>query len=108
MLTPSKELTIATRGSKLALWQAQHIRDCLIAAEPELVVHLRSALQELASGDRRLVALRMLDGVPFKDIGARLGKSEEAVKKAHARAIDRLRAVLVSNIMRAGRQGGCS
>lgn len=35
-----KALTIATRGSALALWQAHHIRDCLIELEPELQVDL--------------------------------------------------------------------
>ena len=33
-------LRIATRGSKLALWQAHHVRDRLVAAEPSLTVEL--------------------------------------------------------------------
>ena len=36
----SATLRIATRGSKLALWQAHHVRDRLVAAEPGLVVEL--------------------------------------------------------------------
>ncbi len=31
-------LTIATRGSQLALWQANHIRDCLMAQNPDLII----------------------------------------------------------------------
>ena len=35
-----KKLTIATRGSKLALWQANHIADCLRDLHPGLTVDL--------------------------------------------------------------------
>ncbi|MCJ2165955.1 MULTISPECIES: hydroxymethylbilane synthase [unclassified Pseudodesulfovibrio] len=35
-----KKLTIATRGSALALWQANHIKDCLETAHPGLSVDL--------------------------------------------------------------------
>lgn len=33
--------TIATRGSKLALWQAEHVRACLLALHPDLRIDLR-------------------------------------------------------------------
>ena len=33
-------LTIATRGSRLALWQAEHIKSCLQAIAPELEIQL--------------------------------------------------------------------
>ena len=33
-----KTLTIATRGSRLALWQAEHARDRLMTAHPGLDV----------------------------------------------------------------------
>ncbi|MDO4840828.1 MAG: hydroxymethylbilane synthase [Desulfovibrionaceae bacterium] len=33
-------LTIATRGSQLALWQANHIRDCLLAQNKDLTIEL--------------------------------------------------------------------
>ncbi|MGE3775154.1 MAG: hydroxymethylbilane synthase [Gammaproteobacteria bacterium] len=36
----SKLLRIATRGSRLALWQAEHVRDRLLALHPGLVVEL--------------------------------------------------------------------
>lgn len=35
-----KKLTIATRGSKLALWQAHHTRDALLAGNAELEIEL--------------------------------------------------------------------
>jgi hydroxymethylbilane synthase len=34
------KLTIATRGSALALWQANHVRDRLLALEPSLMIEL--------------------------------------------------------------------
>ena len=36
-----KTLTIATRGSRLALWQAEHARDRLMTAHPGLDVELK-------------------------------------------------------------------
>lgn len=35
-----EKLIIATRGSALALWQANHVRDCLLELSPELQVEL--------------------------------------------------------------------
>lgn len=44
-------LTIATRQSPLALWQAEHIRDRLLALYPELSIHL---LKIVTKGDKIL------------------------------------------------------
>ena len=46
-------LTIATRRSPLALWQARHVRDLLRAAHPALTVEM---LELVSAGDRRLDA----------------------------------------------------
>lgn len=35
-----KHLVIATRGSRLALWQAEHVKSRLEAQDPELTVSL--------------------------------------------------------------------
>lgn len=35
-----KKLTIATRGSRLALWQAEHVKERLLALEPDLEIDL--------------------------------------------------------------------
>lgn len=35
------KLVIATRGSQLALWQAHHVRDCLLGLEPGLEIELK-------------------------------------------------------------------
>ena len=56
-----KEITIATRESALALWQANFIRARLIEAHPNLTVHL---LGMTTQGDRWLNA-------PLKEIGGK-------------------------------------
>ena len=35
-----KSLVIATRGSQLALWQAEHVKSRLLALDPELCIDL--------------------------------------------------------------------
>jgi len=56
-----KQLTIATRGSALALWQANHIKDRLEAEHPGLTVHL---LKIKTKGDK------ILD-VPLAKVGGK-------------------------------------
>lgn len=54
-------LTIATRQSPLALWQAEHVLDALMAAHPGLQVELLTMTTE---GDRRL-------GAPLAEAGGK-------------------------------------
>ncbi|WP_319469188.1 hydroxymethylbilane synthase [uncultured Pseudodesulfovibrio sp.] len=56
-----KKLVIATRGSALALWQANHIKDCLESEHPGLVVEL---LKIKTKGDK------ILD-VPLAKVGGK-------------------------------------
>ena len=72
-----KEITIATRESALALWQANFIRDRLIEAHPGLTVHL---LGMTTQGDRWLNA-------PLKEIGGKglfIKELEAAMMEGHA------------------------
>ena len=72
-----KEITIATRESALALWQANFIRDRLIDAHPGLTVHL---LGMTTQGDRWLNA-------PLKEIGGKglfIKELEVAMMEGHA------------------------
>ena len=72
-----KEITIATRESALALWQANFIRDRLIEAHPDLTVHL---LGMTTQGDRWLNA-------PLKEIGGKglfIKELEAAMMEGHA------------------------
>ncbi|MBV5278986.1 MAG: hydroxymethylbilane synthase [Campylobacteraceae bacterium] len=55
-----KKLIIATRGSKLALWQSEHVRDCLMEAHPGLEVELNVMMTK---GDKILdTALAKIGG----------------------------------------------
>ena len=72
-----KEITIATRESALALWQANFIRERLIEAHPGLTVHL---LGMTTQGDRWLNA-------PLKEIGGKglfIKELEVAMMEGHA------------------------
>lgn len=56
-----KKLTIATRGSKLALWQSHHIKGCIESARPDIEVELKIVV---TTGDK------ILD-VPLAKIGGK-------------------------------------
>ena len=52
---------------------------------------LADALRRLPETDRRVLAWRHQEQLPFEEIGRRLGGSAEAARKRWARAVDRLR-----------------
>lgn len=58
--------------------------------------HLDPALAELAEPDRDAVLLRFFERKTAREIGHRLGISEEAAQKRVQRAVDRLRSIFVS------------
>ena len=37
----TRTITIGTRGSQLALWQAEHVKNCLISHFPDLEISLQ-------------------------------------------------------------------
>lgn len=49
------------------------------------------AMAALSHGEREVLALRLLDGLPFREIAERLGCSEDAAKKRAQRALRALR-----------------
>ncbi len=72
-----KKLTIATRGSKLALWQSRHIKSVIESARPDIEVELKIII---TSGDK------ILD-VPLAKIGGKglfLKEIEEAMLAGEA------------------------
>ncbi len=72
-----KKLTIATRGSKLALWQSHHIKGCIESARPDIEVELKIVV---TTGDK------ILD-VPLAKIGGKglfLKEIEEALLAGEA------------------------
>ncbi len=78
------KLTIATRGSALALWQAHHVRDALQAADPALEVEL---LIVKTKGDK------ILD-VPL----AKVGGKALFVKEIEQALVDRVADVAVHSM----------
>lgn len=60
--------------------------------EPATAEALRRAISRLGSDDQLVLALRSAEQLAFSDIAIRLGRSEDAVRQRHHRAIRRLRA----------------
>jgi RNA polymerase sigma-70 factor (ECF subfamily) len=61
------------------------------AEESERRARLREIVRQLPDDERELLRLRYSAGMPLAEIAAVLGRSEEAVKKAHQRLVGRLR-----------------
>jgi RNA polymerase sigma-70 factor (ECF subfamily) len=57
-------------------------------------LRLRRALDSLAPNDREVLVMRYLEQLPFSEIAAVLGMTENAVKVRHFRALDRMRNLL--------------
>ena len=51
---------------------------------------LDEAINDLSESDRRAILMRFFEGQSFRDIGIRLGKSEDASQKQVSRALDKL------------------
>jgi RNA polymerase sigma-70 factor (ECF subfamily) len=76
-------------GAGLPLTDARPSPRAGAMAEEE-ALRLRSALARLSADHRRVVVLRNWDRLPFEEIGRRMGRSTEAVKKLWARALLKL------------------
>lgn len=63
-------------------------RSALIASEDEQAV--RQAMQRLPEQYQQVIRLRSWEDLPFDEIGSRMGRSKEAVRKLWVRAIERL------------------
>jgi RNA polymerase sigma factor (sigma-70 family) len=57
---------------------------------------LDEAIERLPASDRQLIILRFIDGLKFREVGEKIGKTEEACRKQMGRALDRLSKVLSS------------
>jgi RNA polymerase sigma factor (sigma-70 family) len=61
----------------------------------DILAHLDDAIAGLSEKDRRVLLLRFFEDMPLEGLGRTLGISEEAAKKRVARAVERLRHLLV-------------
>jgi RNA polymerase sigma-70 factor (ECF subfamily) len=75
-----------------------------IAVGSELQQRLEQALAGLSETQRQVIELRSLSRLPFAEVGRRLGRSEDAAGKLWFRAIQNLRARLVTPHDSANRQ----
>jgi len=64
------------------------------AARREQAVLLADVLGQLPDDYREVIILRHLEGLPFAEVAARLGRSTDSIKKLWARALARLRDLL--------------
>jgi RNA polymerase sigma factor (sigma-70 family) len=62
---------------------------------PAVAASLAEAIRRLPEGQRRVVVLRLLKGMSFREIGAQLGMSEAAAKMRFTRGLDAVRQHLV-------------
>ena len=60
----------------------------------QLVPHLDQAVAALSEGDRSAILLRFYERMPLRQVGERMGVSEEAAKKRVSRAVERMREFL--------------
>ncbi len=56
----------------------------------EREIRMFDALAELAESDREALRLRYVDGLPTKEIAAKLGKTDGAIRVLLSRAVDKL------------------
>ena len=61
---------------------------------PQVAATLRRALERLPEGQRQVVVLKLLRGLPFAEIAARAGISVDATKMRFLRALETLRSEL--------------
>ncbi len=66
--------------------------ECLLAREDARRV--RAALERLPGPYAQVLLLRQRDGLPFEEVGLRLGRSAEAARKLFDRALKQFRAAL--------------
>ena len=65
----------------------QALSQAIVTEETE---RLEQALETLPDAQREIIVLRMLEELSFREIGARLGKTEDACRMAFARAMTAL------------------
>lgn len=88
--------TVRTIERRRAREQEAAAMNGLFSAEPDasweqIAPHLDAALEELADADRDAVLLRYFEKKSAREMGERLGISDEAAQKRVSRAVDRLR-----------------
>jgi RNA polymerase sigma-70 factor (ECF subfamily) len=92
MRQAQREVSLAAGGADSAVSPEPSPSEVLIAGERERTVG--EHLQCLPEDYRQVILWHHQDGLPFDEIGRRLGRSADAVRRVWSRAIDRLQEVL--------------
>jgi RNA polymerase sigma factor (sigma-70 family) len=71
------------------------------SADPDIGMSIRACRARLSQSQQQIVALRLLDGLPFAHCGLILGMSEDAARMRFRRALQALR----TELRRAGVEG---
>jgi len=90
----SRERSLGSLSAKL-LASADSPIAKLVRDERERAV--AAALADLDDEQREAILLRLEERVGFREIGERLGRSEEAARKLFTRSLDRLRGLLADS-----------
>jgi len=68
-----------------------------LACRNEQAERLRRAIERLSAEQQEVIRLRHREGRSFAEVGAAVGKSEEAARKVWGRAVDELREIIASD-----------
>ena len=83
-----------------AIWDLAVDEDFTLDAERrDLWERTERHLRRLAPEQREIVILRIWDGLPYREIGALLGKSENSCKMAFSRALGLLREAMPLSLL---------
>ncbi|MBI3998143.1 MAG: sigma-70 family RNA polymerase sigma factor [Armatimonadetes bacterium] len=77
-----------------------------LALQADLLRHVRRGLQALPPRDREVLAMRMIRGMPLREVAARLGLSITRIVEIQTRALVRLRRFLAGEPMVRSRRRG--
>jgi len=80
--------------SRLEAWRQTHSSPSQALVRRERALLLARVLAELPADHREVLILRHIEGVPFVEVAARLGRSEGAVRVLWTRALKKLRSAL--------------
>ena len=85
----AKKTTVALED----IWGLGSMDDIEVDVDNKVMIEkIQSHLATLTSEQRDIVILRVWEGLPYKEIGAIIGKSPEACKVSFSRTVNKLRA----------------
>jgi RNA polymerase sigma-70 factor (ECF subfamily) len=87
----SREVPLAGAGPAAGRFAAAAPTPSVQAMADEQLQRLRDAIARLPDDYRQVMTLRYQEGLPFEEVGRRLGRSADAARMLWARAVERLK-----------------